>query len=272
MDRIIKFLTHVLVLAGWIVIFRYMPVQAADVSYYAALPETAETGAEIKVQVSVAENPGLTTLGLRMQYDPDVLSYQKDQWIDALSSGNNRLRLVSDVGGPEGRMLNISMIDSSVYKGSGTFVTLYFKVKKAYTQYPLTLQFRNATDKEEHPITGNAAVTALTGLSDNSGGNREDAVGSADTADNKNAGGGNSGQMKTPADSGNSAAESAGNSGYDKSFKTGIFVWTPVLYGMCTVPAGIAVICLAVVDRLRKHGRREIQDIIGFGKDGTYSG
>ena len=124
-------------------------------TYTATFPDVAEAGDEIRVSVSVPAGQTLTTLGLNLDYDATILTYKKDEWH---TNENDQLRLVSDVTSENGRTLHISFIDAGGYTPEGNLVTLVFDVKQGYSESPVQLSFRDATDAEEKSIQGDVAT------------------------------------------------------------------------------------------------------------------
>ena len=268
MKSIKRVLLTGMVLISCIFFSRSFSVQAAGVTYTASVPKEASAGVQIAVNILVSDNPGLTTLGLRLEYDEKILSYQKEKWTDDLNGGDNSLALVSDVTYAGKKVLNISMIDGSAYHEDGTIVTLYFKVLKAYSDCPVTLQLRDATDEDENPISGSTREVLSTESADVDNSNQDkipDDNGSElkeDVTENEDSSSESITNMNQ-----NAGSKKVGREEYDKSFKTGGFVWTSVLFGIWIVFMGIAVGCIIWQHRLKKHGKREIQHISGFKKD-----
>lgn len=200
--------------------------------YTATVPESARAGDEIRILITPPTGTVLTTLGLSLEYDANVLSYVRDEWH---TDANEQLKLVSDVANGGGRMLNISFIDGNGYTANGALVSLVFQVKQDYAENPVNLVFRDATDKNEQAISGQTETvfsdTADNGQTDGSitentqtdeaanetGGSTEK------TTDATN----NSGlQHHNENANGYSPASATGNvtggqNGYDRTYKTG---------------------------------------------------
>lgn len=152
-----------IVLMIWIIIniLVSFPIKSFATDYFVVFPKTAQQGTVIAVKISVADNPGLTTLGLRVFYNPEILDYKNAEWSDLLLNGRDCQVLVSDVEYLDGKAINIAMIDNTVYQEDGTMLTLYFEVLKDYSESPVTLEFRDSTDAKESKVYGEVNTVFL---------------------------------------------------------------------------------------------------------------
>ena len=237
-----------ILLAACVLFTLPVKVLAATTIYTVTVPESATAGTEVTVPISIANNPGLTTLGLRMIYDTNIMEYKDAQWADGLSTGSNQMTLISDVEYGNGKALNISMIDGAGYNSDGVLVTLRFEVKADYAECPLELVLRDATDANENPVAGEI---------------RYDKTGASIVTPN----GSTVGSANNSAEDSKNESVGHNENAYDESFKTGVFVWTPLLWGGCIASGSVITVCAIHNCKVKKNGRRELQDIIGSGQD-----
>lgn len=119
---------------------------AARIDIIYAADTHADAGDMINVTISTAGGDSISTLGLRLYYDREKLTYQKDQWAESLQDSDLAMTLVSDAAYKGSQVLNISMISDGGYQDSGALVTLTFKVKEYYTENPFRMELREITD------------------------------------------------------------------------------------------------------------------------------
>lgn len=117
--------------------------------YSITIPRQADKGSIISGEIEIKDNPGLTSLGLRLVYDANILEYRNVKWKPLFSDDDNQIKLVSDVEYAGKRAVNISFIDRNVFCEEGTVITVYFNVVKSYNENPIELEFRDATDAKE---------------------------------------------------------------------------------------------------------------------------
>lgn len=133
-------------------------VWGADVNITYQTKETAKTGDKVNVEIDVSGNKPITTLGLRLTYDSDKLTYESDSWSKGVKDVN-AMTLVSDVKSNGGKVLNISLISDAGYQADGNMVTLSFTAKEDYASVPVELVLRDITDKDMQDISTSTSVT-----------------------------------------------------------------------------------------------------------------
>lgn len=101
---------------------------------------SAATGQTVNVNVSLSNNPAVTTLGMALDYDSSVLQYAGSTWNSAF--GSSDMTLVSDDGGS----VNLSAVCDNVYTSDGVVVTVQFEAVSDASQIPVSLQLRDMTD------------------------------------------------------------------------------------------------------------------------------
>lgn len=148
-----------LAVAALCLIFMFpQSVWAADINITYRTKETAKAGDKVNVEIDVSGSKLITTLGLRLTYDSDKLTYESEAWSEGVKSVN-AMTLVSDVENNGGKALNISLISDVGYQGSEDMVTLTFSVKKDYTGLPVELELRDITDKDMQDISASTNVS-----------------------------------------------------------------------------------------------------------------
>lgn len=178
-------------------------VWAADINITYQTEETAKAGDKVNVEIDVSGSKPITTLGLRLNYDSDKLTYESESWSEGIKNVN-AMTLVSDVEDNGGKVLNISMISDAGYQGSGTMVTLTFSVKGDYTDVPVELALRDVTDKDMQDVSASTSVSYQKQEGSNNNVNNE----SSDDNNNQNT------------DNSNSHTDSV--NGNRKTYQTGI--------------------------------------------------
>lgn len=133
-------------------------VWGADVNITYRTEETAKAGDEVKVEIHVSGSRPITTLGLRLVYDSDKLTYEGESWSEGTKSAY-AMTLVSDVENDGGKALNISMISDVGYQDNGTMVTLAFSAKEDYAEVPVELSLRDITDQDMQDISASTDVS-----------------------------------------------------------------------------------------------------------------
>jgi len=102
--------------------------------------DSAVKGQTVNVKVKLNGNPGITTVGLTLDYDSGILKYDGSTWNAAFSGSD--MTMVSDNGGS----LNISAVCDSVYTADGTVLTVSFKALSDTSEIPVTLELRDLSD------------------------------------------------------------------------------------------------------------------------------
>ena len=152
--RIYKRITGILLSLA--VLFLATPVTAfaaPDIDIICAANTSANAGNTVNVTISTTSGASISTLGLRLYYDNEKLTYQGSQWVEKLKNSNSTMTLVSDVPYSGSQVLNISMIADGGYQSGSTFVTLAFTVKEGYTENPFKLELREITDENLQNIS-----------------------------------------------------------------------------------------------------------------------
>ncbi len=148
-----------LAVAALCLIFMFpQSVWAADINITYQTEEAAKAGDKINVEIDVSGSKPITTLGLRLIYDSDKLTYESESWSEGAKNAN-AMTLVSDVEDDGENVLNISMISDAGYQGSETMVTLTFSVKADYTDVPVELALRDITDKDMQDVSTSTNVS-----------------------------------------------------------------------------------------------------------------
>lgn len=134
-----------LVLAG---IFPHMTARAASGPVLSASTDSASAvqGQTIDIQVNLADNPAVSTLGMVLDYDSNVLQYTSSTWNSAFSGSD--MTLVSDDSG----VLNISAVCDTPYAADGVVITAHFQVISDSADIPVTLGLRDMTDSDLEPV------------------------------------------------------------------------------------------------------------------------
>ena len=143
-----------------------LPKQAFAIDFEVIIPEEARQGTVIAMKINFDRNEGLTTLGLRVCYEPEILSYKGVQWSDSFINESNRQGLVSDVEYQGGRTVNISFIDTTEYTENGVLLTVYFEVMQDYFENPVSLMLRDATDGNGQILSGSTKMVYVGGMAD----------------------------------------------------------------------------------------------------------
>lgn len=146
-------------LAAFCIVFLFpQKIWAEDVGITYQTKESAKAGEKVTVEIDVSANKPITTLGLRLIYDSDKLTYESDSWAKGVKDVN-AMTLVSDVDSNGGKVLNISMISDAGYQGSGNMVTLNFTAKGDYASVPVELLLRDITDQGMQDISASTSVS-----------------------------------------------------------------------------------------------------------------
>lgn len=136
-----------------------VPVFAApDVDIIYTASASANAGDTVNVTISTTSGVSISTLGLRLYYDKEKLTYQRSQWAGSLQNSDSSMALVSDVEYGGSQVLNISMISDGGYQSGGEMVTLVFSVKAGYTENPFRLELREITDVNLQSIESNTDI------------------------------------------------------------------------------------------------------------------
>lgn len=159
--KIIYKKTAVILLAMVVLLISFpLAVSAApDIDIIYAANASANAGDTINVTISTTGGASISTLGLRLYYDINKLTYQGSQWAESLQNSNSSMTLVSDVAYSGSQVLNISMISDAGYQSGGTLITLTFSVKESYTESPFKLELREITDKNLQNLGSTTSIS-----------------------------------------------------------------------------------------------------------------
>ena len=134
-------------------VLRKASVEANAANYTVGYPEYAKKGTTIGVEILMGENPGITTLGMRVVYDKR-LKFLRAEWGAGVYKSNSCQVLVSDVEYKDNRAVNLALIDTGTFVDNGRIVIVYFKVLADYSECPIAFELRDMTDKEGPAIDG----------------------------------------------------------------------------------------------------------------------
>lgn len=151
----------VAVLLAAVVLFMRFPLAvsaASNIDIIYAANVSADAGDTINVTVSTTGGASISTLGLRLYYDKEKLTYQGSQWAESLQNSNSSMTLVSDVVYNGSQVLNISMISDAGYQSGGTLITLVFSVREGYTENPFKLELREITDENLYSLESTTSI------------------------------------------------------------------------------------------------------------------
>lgn len=147
--RIIEKLQICILLSLFIVCMFPNTAKAAAAPSLSASTDAAGVtdGQTIDVRVNLSNNPGLSTLGMSLDYDSSVLQYSGSTW-NASFSGSD-MTMASDDGGT----LNLSAVCDDAYTEDGTVVTVRFDAVGNSSTVPVTLGLRDMSDSDLNGIT-----------------------------------------------------------------------------------------------------------------------
>lgn len=221
------------ILLAAVILFLAVPVTvfaAPDIDIICAANTSANAGNTVNVTISTTTGASISTLGMRLYYDKEKLTYQGSQWEEKLKNSNSSMTLVSDVPYSGSQVLNISMIADGGYQSGSTLVTLAFTVKEGYTESPFKLELREITDENLQNINPTTNIVYQ---------NTGNGFGDSDT---------NKTSAKTSTDSSKSAlaANTAAYANQPKTFQTGVmdFGTAFLLIGAALELAGIVCIMI----------------------------
>lgn len=129
-------------------------VSAAEVEMVLNTTASGKAGDTVYAQVVLNRNPGISTMGVRMTYDEEFLTYEGETWHSEIATNSRNMSLVSDIEEGDDKILNISTILDSGYSISGEpIVTIKFTAKQAFASMPVQLEARDVTDLEYAAVT-----------------------------------------------------------------------------------------------------------------------
>lgn len=226
-------------------------VWGADVNITYQTKETAKAGDKVNVEIDVSGNKPITTLGLRLTYDSDKLTYESESWSQGIKDVN-AMTLVSDVESNGGKVLNISMISDAGYQADGNLVTLTFTAKGDYATVPVELVLRDVTDKDMQDISASTSVTLKKQDDNNQNNNENNNQNSSETTGdtNQNTGTG-SGDTTSTTHTGESGGTSNTANG-PTAYKTGIEIMDHKVLSLGGIFLAAGVFCILLKRKLSR--------------------
>lgn len=109
----------------------------------------------VEVQVSLTENPSISTLGASLSYDSSVLKYDSSTWNSGFSGSD--MQMASDTGSE----VNLSVVCDDSYSSDGTVVTVRFQAVEDASSIPVTLSLRDMADADLAQITDCIVASAV---------------------------------------------------------------------------------------------------------------
>lgn len=269
MRKLKKVLGSLLLVCG-MCLFSTVSVSAADVEMKMNTTASANAGDTVYAQIVLNGNPGISTLGVRMPYDDEVLTYEGETWHSDISSNSRNMSLVSNIEENGKQILNISTILDSTYKTSGeAIVTVKFTAKQSFSSMPVELEARDVTDADYANVTvkiSNGTISGNTSGSNNENNNSSESDtkdSESETKDSENQSESESSEKdnsseskdnsanndsgKTNSGNNNSGKTNSGNSNLDQTFKTGAVDVRVVLGVIAVVLVGVAAVCIKVL-------------------------
>lgn len=226
-----------LAVAALCLIFMFpQSVRAADINITYQTEEIAKAGDKVNVEIDVSGSKPITTLGLRLVYDSDKLTYESESWSEGIKNVN-AMTLVSDVEDDGGKVLNISMISDAGYQDSGTMVTLTFSVKGDYTDIPVQLALRDITDKDMQDVSASTSVSYQKQEGSNNNENNEN---------NEN----NNDNSNDNSDNSNSHTDSVNKN--RKTYQTGIEIMDYKVLFLGGIFLGTGIFCIIIKRKLSR--------------------
>lgn len=124
-------------------VFAAQPVYAVSAPQLSASADAASVkkGETVKVKISLKNNPGISTLGLELDYDADEMEYRACDWNSGL--GGSDMKMASDAQGS----VNLSLVCDKSYQADGTMVTVSFWAKQDVSAVDMTLGLREISDE-----------------------------------------------------------------------------------------------------------------------------
>lgn len=124
-------------------VFAAQPVYAVSAPQLSASADAASVkkGETVKVKISLKNNPGISTLGMALNYDADELEYRACDWNSGL--GGSDMKMASDAQGG----VNLSLVCDESYRADGTVATVSFQAKKDVSAVDMTLGLREISDE-----------------------------------------------------------------------------------------------------------------------------
>lgn len=266
-------------------LFSTVSVSAADVEMVLKATESANAGETVYAQISLKANPGISTMGVKMTYNSEILAYENAVWSSDITGNSKNMTLISEL--PEDNLLNISAIFVPAYETSEeTMLTVKFTAKQNFTSEDIDLVAKDITDANEANLSVNISKGTISSESQGGSGeeNSESQNGTQSSEEENNSGNnnsennnsennnsesnnsGNGSTGNTNSESNNSGAGSTGNTNsgngnsgnnnsgsssesgnLDETFKTGSVDARIVLGVIAVVLVGVAAVCIKVL-------------------------
>lgn len=212
---------------------------SADVADVAA-------GDYVNINISLSDNPSVSTLGMALNYDRSVLNYDSTLWNGSFSKSD--MQMASDTGSK----VNLSVVCDSSYSTDGTVVTVRFKAVSDSSSIPVTLSLRDMADADLAAVTdckvsSQVRVPETTGSRDNNADVKDQQAGNTASTGNGDGVQHVSVQNVQPAQS-----SASGSAQPDQNYKTGAGLGSDIFL-IIAAACGILALMLAV----RKHGEEK---------------
>lgn len=129
-------------------------VNAASPSLSASADKaSAANGDYVTINITLNNNPSLSTLGMSLSYDGSILQYDSTSWSGSFSG--NDMKMASDTGSE----VNLSVVCEESYLANGTVATVRFQAIANTDSIPITLSLRDMADAELSAVS-NCSVAA----------------------------------------------------------------------------------------------------------------
>lgn len=110
-------------------------------------------GDYVSIDVSLKNNPQISTLGIALNYDSSILQYDSSSWSGGFSGSD--MTMASDTGDT----VNLSVVCDDSYSADGTVVTVRFLASKNAASIPVRLVLRDMADADLSEVS-NCSVTS----------------------------------------------------------------------------------------------------------------
>lgn len=229
-------------------------IHTANAAASPSLSASADTAAAAKgdyvtIHIDLSGNPSISTLGMTLNYDSNMLSYDSATWNSAFSESD--MKLASDLGSD----VNLSVVCDSSYSEDGTVVTVRFRANSDLTSLPVTLSLRDMADADLNAVT-DCIVSSQVRVQETEDNKNQGTDNQDNTADAKlpqTAAVAGSGVQQTPAQNTQSDQTSGNQSAQpDQNYKTGAGFGND---GILIIAAACGILALLLA--VRKHGEEK---------------
>ena len=177
-----------------------------------------EAGGYVTVNITLSNNPPLSTLGMALGYDSGVLKYDSTSWSGSLSPDD--MKMASDSGSE----VSLSIVCAAAFSSGGTVASVRFQAVADTDSIPVTLSLREIADAQLSAIYDCSVTAAVKtpakppqDTEQNNGGSKEpgDASGSrpADKDPEKEPSGSNPDKEQKPSGNGTDNSEKPSGNG-----------------------------------------------------------